>query len=65
MERQHGQASCQRPPPEFSANLIHDFSGQLSIRIRGKISEDAGGANTCVGSPIDGRAGVGGISQTL
>lgn len=58
--------------------LIHDFTEQWSARFRGEIFEDAGGtrtctggvnfaggANTCVGSPVGGTAGVGGIPQTL
>jgi len=34
MERQQGLASCQRPPGWLRADLNHDFSGQLSLRIR-------------------------------
>ena len=62
----------------LGAYLIHDFDDQWSVRLRGEIFEDAGGArtctggvnfaggaNTCVGSPVGGAAGVGGIAQTL
>lgn len=62
----------------LGAYLIHDFDDQWSVRLRGEIFEDAGGArtctggvnfaggaNTCVGSPFGGAAGVGGIAQTL
>ena len=58
--------------------LLHDFTEQWSARFRGEIFEDAGGtrtctggvnfaggANTCVGSPVGGAAGAGGIAQTL
>lgn len=62
----------------LGAYLIHDFDDQWSVRLRGEIFEDAGGArtctggvnfaggaNTCFGSPVGGAAGVGGIAQTL
>ncbi len=62
----------------LGAYLIHDFDDQWSVRLRGEIFEDAGGArtctggvnfaggvNTCVGSPVGGAAGIGGIAQTL
>lgn len=62
----------------LGAYLIHDFDEQWSLRLRGEIWEDAGGArtctgginfaggtNTCVGSPFGGAAGTGGIAQTL
>jgi hypothetical protein len=62
----------------LGAYLIHDFDEQWSLRLRGEIFEDAGGArtctgginfaggvNTCAGSPAGGAAGAGGITQTL
>ncbi len=34
----------------LGAYLIHDFDDQWSVRLRGEIFEDAGGARTCTGS---------------
>ncbi len=34
----------------LGAYLIHDFDEQWSVRLRGEIFEDAGGARTCTGS---------------
>ncbi|MBU6480637.1 MAG: hypothetical protein KGS09_08870 [Nitrospirae bacterium] len=39
----------------LSAYLTYDFSGQLSLRIRGKIFKSAGEANTCIDSKIGSR----------
>ena len=62
----------------LGAYLIHDFDERWSLRLRGEIFEDAGGArtctgginfaggaNTCAGSPFGGAVGAGGITQTL
>jgi hypothetical protein len=65
MERQHGQASCQRSMEGLSAYLIRDSSGQLNLRILREIFEDACGANTCIDSPLGGTTGAAGIAQTF
>ena len=39
----------------LSAYLTYDFSGQLSLRIRGKIFQSADEANTCIDSQIGSR----------
>lgn len=34
----------------FAGRLIHDFNERWSLRVRGEIFEDAGGARTCLGT---------------
>ncbi len=65
MERQYSETSCERQLEGLSADLSHDFSAQLDLRIRGEIFEDAAGAHTCVDNRIVGAANVGSITQTL
>ena len=45
----------------FGGYLIHDFDDQWSLRLRGEIFEDAGGARTCTGGTIGTTAGFGGV----